>query len=105
MKLMEKKGLSAEIHELVRARAELQCTVADLERATEMSGERRGEIEKELKAIEKKIKATEKELAKSETKWTESKEKESAEKKRCVYSFPDCTQLKFASVETPQKLA
>jgi structural maintenance of chromosome 3 (chondroitin sulfate proteoglycan 6) len=71
----------SEHHELTKARTELQCIVVDLEKATEASGEKQGELEKELKGVEKKIKSVEKDLGKVEGQWKEGKENLVGEKK------------------------
>jgi len=87
LKTIEKKGLSGELHDIVRERTELQCVVADLEKLGESSGEKKEVVEKELKAVEKKIKDVGRQLEKARNDWQAAREGEIAERRLCVYSL------------------
>jgi structural maintenance of chromosome 3 (chondroitin sulfate proteoglycan 6) len=79
---IQKKGLAAELHDLVRSRTELECVVADLEKANEATGGKREDVENELRGVEKRIKKVERELEAAKQTWRERKEQEGEERKR-----------------------
>jgi septal ring factor EnvC (AmiA/AmiB activator) len=84
---IQKKGLTSELHDLVRSRTELECVVADLEKVDEATGGKKEEVESELRGVEKRIKKVQHDLEAAKQSWQKSKEEEAEERKRYANSF------------------
>jgi structural maintenance of chromosome 3 (chondroitin sulfate proteoglycan 6) len=79
---IQKQGIISELRDLIRSKTELECIVSDLEKANEVTGGKKEEIEAELKGIEKKIKKVQRDLENARKDWESSKDREAEERKR-----------------------
>ncbi|KAH9913356.1 hypothetical protein B0H21DRAFT_896218 [Amylocystis lapponica] len=77
-----RQGAHSELNDLVRARTELECTVADLRVAAERAGGRREELEGELAVVQEQIAAKEADLAALLPEWEAHRARETDEKHR-----------------------
>ncbi|PIL33483.1 hypothetical protein GSI_04106 [Ganoderma sinense ZZ0214-1] len=74
-----RQGTQSELTDLIRSRAELECTIADLQLAAQRAGGRRNALEEELAAVEDAITAKEQELANIIPEWDRVRGEENAE--------------------------
>ncbi|CAL1707049.1 unnamed protein product [Somion occarium] len=79
---LTRQGAQAELTDLVRARTELECTVADLRLASERAGGKRNELESELAAFQAQITEKESALARLRPEWEAHRARENEEKRR-----------------------
>ncbi|KZT00849.1 structural maintenance of chromosome protein 3 [Laetiporus sulphureus 93-53] len=79
---LTRQGTQSELTDLVRARTELECTLADLRLAAERAGGKRGEFEEELVSIEAQIQKKDAALAKLLPDWETYRAQENEEKHR-----------------------
>lgn len=79
---LTRQGTQSELTDLIRARTELECTVADLQLAVERAGGRRGELEAELENVQTQITREEAELANLLPEWEAHRAQEIEERRR-----------------------
>ncbi|KAF8305004.1 RecF/RecN/SMC protein [Clavulina sp. PMI_390] len=77
-----KDAYSAELEDLVKARTELECVIADLESAGEQGEARRASLEEELEEIQAKIQEVETELMEAVPEWEDRARAEREERSR-----------------------
>lgn len=79
---LTRQGTQAEITDLIRARTELECTMADLDLAAERAGGQREQLQNELETVEEQIAEKEQSLTALMPQWEAHKARETEEKKR-----------------------
>ncbi|TCD64165.1 Structural maintenance of chromosomes protein 3 [Steccherinum ochraceum] len=79
---LTRQGTQAELNDLIRSRTELQCTVDDLNSASERAGGKREELEAELENIIQQIEAKEQELEELRPQWEEARTQENDERRQ-----------------------
>ncbi|KAH9831249.1 structural maintenance of chromosome protein 3 [Rhodofomes roseus] len=79
---LTRTGAQSELTDLVRARTELECTIADLRLAAERAGGKREELQGELNNVKSEIKEREDSLAALLPDWERQRTLETDEKRR-----------------------
>lgn len=79
---LTRQGTNADLTELVRARTELECIVADLRVASERAGGKHEELEAELAIIQQQISEKEAALTELRPEWEQHRARENEEKRR-----------------------
>lgn len=79
---LTRQGAQSELTDLIRARTELECTIADLRFAAERTGGRRSELEMELGNVQAQIVTKEAALAALLPEWEAHRAHEIEEKRR-----------------------
>ncbi|PCH43742.1 RecF/RecN/SMC protein [Wolfiporia cocos MD-104 SS10] len=79
---LTRQGAQSELTDLIRSRTELECTIADLQHASDRAGGQRGDLQQELANIESRITQRENELAQLLPQWEAHRARENAEKRK-----------------------
>lgn len=78
---LTRQGTQAELNDLIRSRTELQCTIDDLNTASERAGGKREELDLELANVIEQIEAKEQELQQLRPQWEDARAKENEERR------------------------